>query len=216
MLKEMFVKGGPLMIPILLGSILGVAIVIERTLVFLQISSARSRECLHRVLEEARAGRFIEAVSAARKSRQPVAPVLEAGLEQWGMPLEVVKEAMEEVNQQQSQRLEQWLGGLATVITVEPMLGFLGTITGLIKAFMAWETAGAEVTVSVLAAGIYEAMITTAAGLIVAIPLLAAYNLFISRIKHTANLSAQAAHQLAMLHARLQAKEPRYEAAHRA
>lgn len=216
MLKELFIKGGPLMVPILLGSILGVAIVIERTLLFLRISSARSRECLHRVLEEVKVGRFVEAVAEARKSGQPVGAVLEAGLEQWGMPLEVVKEAMEEANQQQAHRLEQWLGGLATVITVSPMLGFLGTITGLIKAFMAWEAAGAEVTVGVLASGIYEAMITTAAGLIVAIPLLAGYNAFISRIKHATGFCAQAAHRLAMLYARSQAKEPSYETARRA
>ncbi|MBI3322412.1 MAG: MotA/TolQ/ExbB proton channel family protein [Candidatus Omnitrophica bacterium] len=209
----MIVKGGPLMVPILIGSVFGVALVIERALVLFRISAERSRECLHRVLEEVKAGRFVEAVAEARKSKQPVGAVLEAGLEQWGMPLEVVKEAMEEANQQQTQRLEHWLGGISTVITVAPMLGFLGTITGLIKAFMSWESAGAEVTVSVLASGIYEAMLTTAAGLFVAIPLLAAYNAFISRIKHTANFSAQAAHRLAMLYAREQSKEPTREAA---
>lgn len=215
MLKELILKGGPLMVPILMGSVFGTALVIERALVFLRISGGRSRECLRRVLEEVRAGRFVEAVAEARKSRQPVGAVLETGLEQWGMPLEVVQEAMEESNQQETQRLEHWLGGISTVITVSPMLGFLGTITGLIKAFMSWEAAGAEVTVSVLAAGIYEAMTTTAAGLFVAIPLLACYNAFISRIKHAANFNAQAAHQLAMLYARKQSKtiEPSREAA---
>jgi len=76
---------------------------------------------------------------------------------------------------------------LVSISSIEPLLGFLGTITGLIRAFMSWEQAGPNVTVSALAAGIYEAMITTAAGLIIAIPLYLCYNYFMSRIKVTAN-----------------------------
>jgi biopolymer transport protein ExbB len=84
-------------------------------------------------------------------------------------------------------KIEKYLGALASVISIEPLLGFLGTITGLIKAFMAWEHAGANITVNALASGIYQAMITTAAGLIVAIPLFLCYNYFVSRIKYISN-----------------------------
>ena len=77
---------------------------------------------------------------------------------------------MEREGDEQVQYLEQYLGALIIIIGVEPMLGFLGTIIGLIRAFMAWELLGSNITVSALASGIYQAMITTAAGLIVAIP----------------------------------------------
>jgi biopolymer transport protein ExbB len=91
---------------------------------------------------------------------------------------------MEQTGNMQVHRLEKRLGGLASIVGIEPLMGFLGTITGLIKAFMSWEAAGANITVSVLALGIYEAMLTTAAGLIVAIPYYLCYNYFISRIKY--------------------------------
>ena len=73
------------------------------------------------------------------------------------------------------------------MVGVEPLLGFLGTILGLIQAFMAWEKFSTSVTVSQLAGGIYQAMITTAAGLLVAIPFYLCYNYFVSRIKYVAN-----------------------------
>ena len=196
------VKGGPVMIPIILGSVLGLALVIDRAFVFMRVSDAKSRGCLQQVLQEVQAGRVAEALSVSQETQQPVATVLQAGLDQWGMPLDVMKEAMEETTQTQVQHLEQRLGALATVVTVEPMLGFLGTITGLIRAFMNWETAGAQVTVSTLAGGIYEAMITTAAGLIIAIPFLMAHNTFVNRIKRIAAQSAEAGYKLLMLYAR--------------
>lgn len=207
------IKGGPIMIPIVLGSVLGLTLVTERALAFIRVSHPKSQKDIEDILGQVRQGRIPEALSMARATSQPAAAVLQAGLEQWNMPLEWVKESMEEANQEQVRHLEQGLGGLATVITVEPMLGFLGTITGLIRAFMAWEAAGAQVTVSVLAGGIYEAMITTAAGLIIAIPFLMAYNTFVSRIKQIAAQSAQAGHQLATLYVRQQLKELSYEAA---
>jgi biopolymer transport protein ExbB len=78
--------------------------------------------------------------------------------------------------------LEAYLGALATIVGIEPLLGFLGTIVGMIKAFMQWEHLGDSVTINVLAGGIYEAMITTAAGLIVAIPYYVAYNHLVARV----------------------------------
>ena len=90
---------------------------------------------------------------------------------------------MEREGDEQIQYLEQYLGALLITIGVEPMLGFLGTIVGLIKAFMAWERLGTNITVSALAAGIYQAMITTAAGLIVAIPGYILYHLIVGKIK---------------------------------
>ena len=211
MIWTWIVKGGPVMVPILFGSVLGFAILFERVVALYGISLEEGQACGRRVLQEMRQGRLAEAISATRKVEHPVGPVLQRGLEQWGQPLPVMERAMEQAAQLQVRQLERWLGGLASVVTVEPMLGFLGTITGLIRAFMAWETAGARVTVSQLAAGIYEAMITTAAGLIIAIPLLMAHNLFVSRIKRVAGQLADAANDLLDLYARLQSKEHPYE-----
>ena len=205
MIWTMVVKGGPIMIPILLGSVVGFALVLERTIAFLKVSSRDGQQCLTNVFQHLRHGRVEAALSATRGVDHPVAAMLRRGLESWALPAEAVERAMEQAAQQQVRALERGFGGLSSVITMEPMLGFLGTITGLIRAFMAWEAAGARVTVSQLAAGIYEAMITTAAGLIIAIPLLMAYNAFVSRIKRLAGTLTDAAHELLDLHARLHA-----------
>ena len=183
MLWTIVAKGGPVMIPILVGSVIGFTIAFERTIALLKLTDDDGRQCLARVLQHLRQGQLEQAFKATQGVDHPIAPVLRRGLEQWGFPAAVAERSMEQAAQQQVRLLERWLGGLASVITVEPMLGFLGTITGLIRAFMAWEVAGARVTVSQLAGGIYEAMITTAAGLIIAIPLYLAYNYFIYRIK---------------------------------
>jgi biopolymer transport protein ExbB len=90
---------------------------------------------------------------------------------------------MEREGDEKVRYLEQYLGALIIIIGVEPMLGFLGTIVGLIQAFMAWEQLGSNITVGALAAGIYQAMITTAAGLIVAIPYYVTYHLIVGKIK---------------------------------
>ncbi len=85
---------------------------------------------------------------------------------------------------------------LLVIVGIEPMLGFLGTITGLIRAFMSWERLGADITVNALAAGIYEAMITTAAGLIIAIPYYVAYHLIADRIRAHARETSRAGDRL--------------------
>lgn len=188
------------MVQILVGSVLGLAIVFERIVVLVGIAAQGGQECLARVLQLVRQGHLQEAIAIAQEVDHPMAPVLRRGLEQWEKPLPVVERAMEQAAQQQIRGLERWFGTLASVITIEPMLGFLGTITGLIRAFMAWEAAGNRVTVSLLAGGIYEAMITTAAGLIIAIPLLVAHNAFVSQIKRIAGQLTDGANGLLELH----------------
>lgn len=211
MIWAMVVKGGPVMIPILLGSVVGLAIVLERIIALWRFSEEDGQTCLTRALHEMRQGRVAEALAATRGVEHPVGAVLRRGLEQWGLPLPAMERAMEQALHAQVRVLERWFGGLATLITLEPMLGFLGTITGLIRAFMAWEAAGTKVTVSLLAGGIYEAMITTAAGLIIAIPLLAVYNAFVSRIRRLTGQATDAANELLELYARLQPHDRPHE-----
>lgn len=182
------IKGGPVMIPIILGSIIGLAIVIERFWVFRQTMKIDTFEFVEKIFRYIKTNKIEDASElCSRYSHYPIAAVFKIGIERRYLPPGRLEKILEQAGNNQIQKLEKFLGTLVSIIGIEPLLGFLGTITGLIKAFMSWEKAGANVTVSVLAAGIYEAMLTTAAGLMVAIPLYICYNYFVNRIKHLSN-----------------------------
>ena len=183
----MLCKGGPLMIPIILGSVVGWAIVIERLWVFRRVRED-AFEFVQEVFRDIRKGRTDLALERCRQlGANPLAAVFRIGIARASLPPDRLERVIEHAGNNQVMRLERRLGALVAIIGVEPLLGFLGTITGLIRAFMSWERAGAQVTVSVLAAGMYEAMLTTAAGLIVAIPLYLFYAYFVSRIANLSN-----------------------------
>ena len=104
--------------------------------------------------------------------------------------------------------LESYLGVLAAVVGVAPMLGFLGTIIGLIRAFMSWEVMGDQITINILAGGIYEAMITTAAGLSVTIPYYLIYNHLTARVKRLTRLTEEHTETLVDMLTQAQPREP--------
>jgi biopolymer transport protein ExbB len=177
-------KGGPVMIPIAVGSIIGLAIIIEKIWALLSVKMD-AQMFTEEVITKVRLGKYDQAISLCSKNlKYPVALTLKAGLEKRDLPPHEVEKMLERVGNTQIKNLERYIGGLISIIGIEPLLGFLGTITGLIKAFMAWEKAGSSITVSQLAGGIYEAMITTAAGLTVAVPYYLICNAIISRIKY--------------------------------
>jgi biopolymer transport protein ExbB len=182
MLFSLIAKGGPVMIPILLGSIVALAIILERAwkLWKIRLNFAQFAQEIFLLLER---GQVQKAVEQCGKVKHPIAEVFKLGIMNRHQKREELEAMMEREGEEQVQYLEQYLGALLIIIGIEPMLGFLGTITGLIRAFMAWERLGANITVSALAAGIYEAMITTAAGLIIAIPFYIIYHLIIGKIK---------------------------------
>lgn len=176
------------MIPITLGSIFGLAIVLERLWVFKSLKSIDNHEFTQKIFRAIKGNKLSEALQMCEKNIfSPLAVILKIGIERRSLSPERLEKVLEQVGNNQIHRLERYLGFLATIIAIEPLLGFLGTITGLIRAFMSWEHAGANITVNALAGGIYEAMITTAAGLTVAIPLYLFYNYFINHIKYIAN-----------------------------
>ncbi len=178
------VKGGPVMVPIILCSIFGLAIIIEK-FYFLRRLKMDSSAFAQEIFRDLKVNKPQKALLLCEQNIDfPLAAVFKLGIERRSLPTQRLEKIMEQAGNNQIQKLEKRLGALASVIGIEPLLGFLGTITGLIRAFMAWEQAGANITVNVLALGIYEAMITTAAGLIVAIPFYLCYNYFISRIKY--------------------------------
>lgn len=181
-LLSLVIKGGWVMIPIALCSIIGLWVYVERLLTYRRLAFDNSR-----LLEQLRAfvgsGDDREAERRLTESNTPVAQVLAAGLRAKGKGHEAVKAALESTGNEQVYRLEERTAILATVAGIAPLLGFLGTVTGMIKAFQQIESLGGNVNATVLAGGIWEAMITTAAGLIVGIPALVAYNHLISRIR---------------------------------
>ena len=179
------VKGGPVMVPIIALSIVALAIILERLSVLAKIRLSLPLFA-QEILLLAQKGQYQKASSRCREVKHPIGRVLSLAITERNRPREELERKMEREGEEQVERLERNLGALIVIIGVEPMLGFLGTIIGLIKAFMSWEQLGASVTVNSLAAGIYQAMITTAAGLIVAIPYFICYHLFIGRIKRHA------------------------------
>ncbi len=170
------------MIPIVLGSIIALAIILERlwTLWRIRLNISQFAQEVFLSLER---GQFQKALERCDKVRHPIADVFKLGILNRTLKREEIESMMEREGDEQVQYLERYLGALLIIIGVEPMLGFLGTIVGLIQAFMAWEQLGSNITVGALAAGIYQAMITTAAGLIVAIPAFILYHLIFGKIR---------------------------------
>lgn len=184
-MKHLIVQGGWVMIPIIAGSVVALALTLERVWFFLSIRTnvAEFTAQMTALLKGAQA---TEALELCQRTKHPVARVLEAGLAHVEEDADEIERVMEREGNRQVAQVEKNLNYLAVVIGIEPLLGFLGTILGLITAFMAWEKYSTSVTVAVLAKGIYEAMITTASGLIVAIPYFVIYNMFLTKVNRVA------------------------------
>ncbi len=178
------IKGGPVMIPIILGSIIGLAFIIQK-LWSLKRVKMDMVNFSNQVIGLVNNNKFKAAEELCQANiRYPLAILYKAALEKKSLSRQDLEKILERLGNNEVHKLEKYLGGLISVIGIEPLLGFLGTITGLIKAFMAWEQAGSNITVNALAGGIYQAMITTAAGLSIAVPYYLFYNYFVSCIKN--------------------------------
>ena len=182
MFISLIIKGGPVMIPIIALSIIGLALILERIWALWKIRLDIPQFAQEIFLHMER-GHFQKALEQCEKVRHPIAEVFKLGILNRTLKREGLEAMMEREGEEQIQYLEKYLGALIIIIGVEPMLGFLGTIVGLIQAFMSWEQLGSNITVSALASGIYQAMITTAGGLIVAIPYYVIYHLIVGKIK---------------------------------
>ena len=177
---EIWEGGGWMMWPLLACAVVG-ALVIVWKLFDLTAKGARTRRVLREVDALVAAGRYAEAVETADSSNTPAGRILAEGLRRADEGTERVVKAIENAGMIEMAKLERGLVVLATVSTVAPLLGFLGTVVGMILAFQAIELAG-EVEATTVAAGIKVALITTAAGLVIAIPVSIAHNYFVSRI----------------------------------
>jgi biopolymer transport protein ExbB len=182
-LLTLFADGGFMMYPLLLCSLIALGVIIAKAYT-LFTAHARSRELLERVETLGTERKFAEAVRVAEETPGPVAAILVSGLRRLiGMGAETreIENAIKTTGRIELGFLERGLTLLATLANVAPLLGFLGTVVGMIGAFGAIEQAG-QVEASLVAGGIKVALITTAAGLVIAIPINIAYNWFVSRI----------------------------------
>ena len=186
-----------------LGFCLGVGIlVIIWKLIDLQMKKGRNRNLLTDVDELIAGGRLDEALGFCEESQAPVAAVLKAGLRRHEEGTERVVQAIENAGAIQVASLERGLVWLATLANVAPLLGFLGTVIGMIIAFQAIEIAG-EVEATLVAGGIKVALITTAAGLTIAIPINIMHNYFVTQVDRIViDMEESAQKMIDALHAR--------------
>jgi biopolymer transport protein ExbB len=177
---ELFIKGGPFMWPLLFSLLFGIAVSFERFW-SLTRASVNTREFFAEVQEALKQRGPEGAAEVCSNTRGPVASVLHAGLLRLDRGIDHVEKAIEESGAIEMAFLEKGMVWLATVANIAPLLGFLGTVSGMIGAFEAIALAG-DVEPSIVAGGISEALITTAAGLVIAIPIQSFHNFFVSRI----------------------------------
>lgn len=170
---EIFRAGGPLMWPILLCSIIAAAIILER-LWTLQDRRVMPRDLVKKVWQMVEADQINEKVIERLQKSSPLGEVLAAGLANRHRAREVMMERLEDTGRHVIHSLERYLNTLGTIAGIAPLLGLLGTVTGIIKAFNAI-TQGGMGNPQMLSGGIAEALLTTAAGLSVAIPALIGY-----------------------------------------
>lgn len=169
---KILIQGGPIMIPLLLCSVFSVAIGIER-LWYLLRSRIDTDDLLEDIKLSLGQGKVLEAMQIAKKSKGPVAAVLAAGIAHYDQEREEIKEHMMAVGQEEIFKMERRMSALDTIVTISPLLGILGTVTGIIQNFNVMAALDGIGNASALSAGIAEALITTAAGLIIAIPTMA-------------------------------------------
>lgn len=176
----LFFKGGPVMYPLLLLSVAGLGFIVER---FIHYSKARinTESFLQEMTKVLKAKDLKKATELAENTRGPIASIMRAGLHKVDKGRVEVERAIELAGGLEMARLERGLLALSSISNLAPLLGFLGTVTGMINSFDAIAKQGLN-DPGLVAGGISEALITTAAGLIVAIPVSAAFNYFTATV----------------------------------
>jgi len=184
---DLAVKGGWIMIPIALLAFLAVYIFAER---FLTIRDAAKENSgfMENIRTYIQDGKLDDAKALCNTTNGPLARMIEKGLSRIGKPLNDINVAIENIGKQEISKLEKGLPTLATVSGGAPMIGFLGTVMGMIRAFYDMSAAGNNIDVSLLSSGIYTAMVTTVAGLITGIIAYFAYNYLVARVEKVVNM----------------------------
>jgi biopolymer transport protein ExbB len=183
---DMAIKGGWLMIPLVLLSVIGIYIFIERLLT-VNAASKDDPSFMKRIKDHIYEGNIESAVKLCKQTNSPSSRMIEKGISRIGRPMNDVQVSIENVGNIEVAQLEKGLSVLASVAGGAPMIGFLGTVTGMVRAFFDMANAGTNVDIIVLSSGIYTAMVTTVAGLIVGISAYFAYNYLVTRVGKIVN-----------------------------
>lgn len=181
-LGQLFLAGGWLMWVLLALGGVAVFIFFERFWAIRKASQVDGN-FMNRIREYIYDGKIASAVQLCRNTDTPIARMIDKGIERIGRPLNDVHTSIENVANLEVSKLETGLPILATIAGGAPMIGFLGTVIGLVQAFMSMAEAGGTVDMSILAGGMYVAMITTVGGLIVGIPAYFGYNYLVARVE---------------------------------
>ena len=185
-IKQKFIEGGwEWMSPVLICLIIGLAIVVERT-IFLNLASTNTTKLLTQIEDAMKSGGVEAAKEVCRSTRGPVASIFYQGLDRSSEGIEIVEKSIVSYGSVQMAQMERGLIWISLFIALAPMLGFMGTVVGMIAAFDAIEAAG-DISPSLVAGGIKVALLTTVAGLIVAVILQIFYNYLVSKVDSLVN-----------------------------
>ena len=182
-LWQLFNSGGWLMWVLLALGGVTVVIFVERFLAIRKASKGMNMGFMNRIRNAISDGNIRAAVDMCRRADTPIARMVEKGIERLGRPMADVQSAIENVANLEVSRLETSLPFLATIAGGAPMIGFLGTVIGMVQTFMDMSAAGGTVDMALLSGGMYVAMITTVGGLVVGIPAYFGYNYLVAEIE---------------------------------
>lgn len=174
-------QGGILMIPLFLLSIIAIYVIAERWRT-LNNSKMDINQILNSIETLLKSGSQERAIQYCEQFDKPLARILKAGIRRLGRPIQSIEDAIHNAGKKEIYHLEKRMNWLATISGVAPLIGFTGTVTGMIRAFMDIQSLQGNVNPSVLAGGIWEALITTATGLIVGIIAYGFYNYLLGKI----------------------------------
>jgi len=183
---DLALKGGWLMLPIALFLFIALAILIERIFV-IKKAGKEDPTFMNRIKDYIHEGRIDSAINLCKMTNTPISRMIEKGISRLGRPMNDILVAIENVGNIEIAKLEKGFPWVATAAAAAPMIGFLGTVTGMVRAFFDMANAGANVDISLLSSGIYEALVTTVAGLVVGIIALLAYNYLVSQVNGAVN-----------------------------
>lgn len=186
-LWDLTLAGGWLMIPLALLLVVSIYIFFERVFAINHVGKEDNKAFMQQIRDHIHAGRIEEAQKLCQATNSPYGRMIAKGVARIGRPMNDVLVAVENVGNMEVANLEKGFSWLATTAAGAPMIGFLGTVTGMVQAFMALAKAGTSANVTILSQGIYEALVTTVAGLIVGIVAMFAYNYLTSRVGKVMN-----------------------------
>ena len=184
---DLAMKGGWIMAVLAVLSVIAVYIFIERLIVVKRATNV-DKGFMERIREYMKEGKIDSAKALCRGSDTPIARMIEKGLSRLGRPLSDINATIENVGNLEVAKLEKGVTLLSMIASAAPMIGFLGTVTGMIRAFYNMSMAGNNIDIELLSSGIYEAMVTTVGGLIVGIIAYVFYTITVAKIQNVVNL----------------------------